>query len=67
MNKWKKWRENQDAKTLAYLDSQPIWRDKDLFKAVSLGIAIGIAIGFAWGYAIGLPDYTSSTINFVRG
>lgn len=66
-SKWEEWRERQDPKTLAYLDSQPIWRDKDLYKATAVGIIIGLVIGFAWGFAVGLPDLSNTSIHYLRG
>lgn len=66
-SKWQEWRESQDPKVIAYLDSQPIWRDKDLYKAVAVGIIIGLIVGFAWGYAAGLPDYSNMPIRYLKG
>lgn len=65
--KWDEWREKQDPKLLAYLDRQPIWHDKDLYKAVAIGIVIGICIGFVWGYEVGVPDFSKMPVSFVRG
>ena len=67
VTKWQTWSEQQDPKTLAYLDNQPIWRNKDLYKAIAAGIIIGLIIGFAWGYAAGLPDYSNMPIQYLRG
>lgn len=64
---WKEWRELQDPKTLAYLENQPIWRDRDLFKAVLYGIAIGIIVGFIWGYSAGLTDYSNMPVQYLKG
>jgi len=58
---------NQDPKITAYLNSQPIWRDTDLYKAIAVGIIIGIIVGFAWGYASGLPDYSNMPIKYLKG
>lgn len=66
-SKWDKWREQQDPKTLAYLDSQPIWHDKDLYKALALGIIIGIVVGFAWGFDVGAPDLTRIIHTGIKG
>lgn len=64
---WKEWRKRQDPRTLAYFDSQPVWRDTDLYKAVAVGIIIGLVVGFAWGYAAGLPDYSTMPVKYLKG
>lgn len=46
--KWDKWRNSLSPATRAYLDSQPIWHDKDLYKSMVFGLALGIIIGLCF-------------------
>ena len=44
-NKWEIWYDNLPEHTKAYLKTQPLWHDSDLFKAFVVGIIVGIIIG----------------------
>lgn len=39
------WYDNQNETTKAWLDSQPIWNDKDMWVALFIGITIGFLVG----------------------
>jgi len=45
MNKWTLWYENLPQNTKEYLKNQPVWHDRDIFKAVAFGIFVGMIIG----------------------
>jgi hypothetical protein len=45
MNKWNTWYDNLSSHTREYLKTQPLWHDRDMFKALVYGIAIGLLIG----------------------
>ena len=47
MNKWSTWYDSLPAHTKEYLKNQPLWHDRDMFKAFAVGILIGIVIGVA--------------------
>jgi hypothetical protein len=53
--------------TDAWLAKQPIWHDRDMLKAVLLGVVLGVAVGFFWGFGVGSPDLSGMTLNYVRG
>jgi hypothetical protein len=55
------------APTDAWLAKQPIWHDRDIIKATLTGIVVGVLFGFIWGYGVGLPDYGSMTLSYLRG
>ena len=44
-NKWEAWRDNLTPSTRAYLDAQPIWHDRDMWKAGLVGLFIGFILG----------------------
>ena len=44
-NKWELWWDNLPESTKTYLKNQPIWHDRDMFKAFTVGIVIGLIIG----------------------
>ena len=44
-NKWEAWYDSLPQHTKDYLNSQPVWHDRDLFKALAIGFAIGLVIG----------------------
>jgi hypothetical protein len=46
MNKWESWWDSLSPSTQAYLKTQPLWHDVDLFKAFALGALIGFFIGW---------------------
>lgn len=45
MNKWQTWYDSLPEHTKIYLKNQPVWHDRDMFKALAVGIVIGIIIG----------------------
>lgn len=45
MNKYQAWWDSLTPHTREYLNNQPIWYDRDLYKALGLGITIGLVIG----------------------
>lgn len=54
MTKFDKWWDNLDPHTKKYLESQPIYHDKDLVKAglvgAGIGFFIGVIVGFEWAW-----------------
>ncbi len=52
MSKWQKWYDSLPAQTKTYLEKQPIWYDRDLYKAAAVGVVIGVVLGFLVGYEI---------------
>jgi hypothetical protein len=50
-----------------YLKNQPLWHDRDMYKAVAVGIVIGVIIGLIVGYDLGLPDPSLYQPRFLRG
>jgi hypothetical protein len=45
MSKFQAWYDSLPEHTKTYLKSQPVWHDKDMWKAGLLGCAIGLIIG----------------------
>lgn len=45
MSKYQAWWDSLSPHTREYLKKQPIWHDRDLFKAFAFGILIGVLIG----------------------
>ena len=50
-----------------WIDKQPIWHDRDLVKAMIIGIFIGLSVGIAVGFSLGSPDYSNMPQTYVRG
>ena len=50
MNKRTAWYDSLSPSTKEYLKKQPVWNDKDLFKAAAFGIVIGFLVGVVVGY-----------------
>lgn len=50
MNKYKDWWDSLSPQTQEYLKRQPIWHDRDLYKAAIIGSIIGFLIGVIVGY-----------------
>ncbi len=44
-NKWDAWWDSLPKHTKAYLKTQPVWHDRDMFKSLAVGILLGIIIG----------------------
>jgi hypothetical protein len=45
MNKYDIWWNSLPQHTKDYIKKQPIWHDRDIFKALALGMAMGLVIG----------------------
>jgi len=52
MSKYQKWWDSLNPQTQKYLESQPIWYDRDLYKAIAIGAVAGFVIGFLVGYEV---------------
>jgi hypothetical protein len=46
MSKWTSWYNSLPEHTKIYLKGQPLWHDKDMALAVSIGMAFGFVFGF---------------------
>lgn len=44
-SKWEEWWDNLPEQHKVYLSSQPVWHDRDLYKAMLYGAVIGFVIG----------------------
>lgn len=47
MNKYQKWWGGLSPHTKDYLDSQPLWHERDLYKALAVGLVVGFVLGYA--------------------
>ena len=45
MSKFQAWYDSLPEHTKTYLKNQPVWHDRDMWKAGILGLAIGLVIG----------------------
>jgi hypothetical protein len=45
MSKFQAWYDSLPEHTKTYLKNQPVWHDRDIAKALFLGMAIGLVIG----------------------
>jgi len=45
MNKWDAWWDSLSPTTQAYIKSQPIWHDSDMWQAGLFGVFVGVLIG----------------------
>ena len=45
MSKFQEWYDSLPEHTKTYLKSQPVWHDRDMFKALTVGFAIGLVVG----------------------
>jgi hypothetical protein len=45
MSKYQQWYDSLPEHTKTYLKSQPLWHDRDLYKAFAFGTIFGIIIG----------------------
>jgi hypothetical protein len=45
MSKFQAWYDSLPEHTKTYLKSQPVWHDRDMGKALVLGMVIGLVIG----------------------
>lgn len=44
-NKWEVWYDSLPKHTKEWLKNQPVWHDRDMFKAFAVGILVGLIIG----------------------
>jgi hypothetical protein len=47
MSKYQAWWDSLSPTTKEYLKNQPVWHDRDMWRAGLLGCAIGVLIGLA--------------------
>jgi hypothetical protein len=47
-DKWDAWYNSLSPSTRAYINHQPIWHDRDLFKAVVFGFVVGLLLGLCF-------------------
>lgn len=45
MNKWEQWWDSLSPQMQSYLEAQPVWHDRDLYKALAVGMIIGFTLG----------------------
>jgi hypothetical protein len=54
MSKYQQWHDNLPEHTKTYLESQPIYYGRDLFKSsligAVIGFIVGVLVGFEWAY-----------------
>lgn len=43
--KYQKWWDSLSPQMQAYLKAQPVWHDRDLYRALGIGIVIGFVLG----------------------
>lgn len=60
VNKWSEWWDNLPEHTKIYLETQPIWHDKDLIRTAIIAAIVGFFIGFLVGYDVGLSPITNT-------
>jgi len=50
MSKWEAWWDSLTPQMQEYLKKQPVWHDRDLYKAMAIGAVIGFLVGIVVGY-----------------
>jgi hypothetical protein len=60
------WWDRLDPKTKDYLKKQSIWHDRDLYKALAIGVCIGFIVGIIFGYELGFTPATQTT-TYLKG
>ena len=45
-NKWEAWYDSLPQHTKDYIKRQPVWYDRDMYKAFALGALLGFLIGW---------------------
>jgi hypothetical protein len=54
LNKWSEWYDGLPEHTKKYLESQPIWHDRDMWRAgivgSIIGFLVGVVVGFEWAW-----------------
>lgn len=53
MSKLQQWYDSLPKHTKEYLNRQPLWHDRDLYKSLAIGAVIGFIIGFLVGFEAG--------------
>ena len=53
MKKYQDWWDQLPEQTKQYLLKQPIWHDRDLYRALAVGALIGFVVGFLFGFDAG--------------
>jgi hypothetical protein len=61
------WWDKLGPKTKEYLKKQPLWHDKDLYKAIATGILIGFFVGIIFGFELGAPDLSQQPVTYIKG
>lgn len=46
MSKYQNWWDNLSPQMKEYLQNQPVWYDRDLYKSAFFGFVIGVLVGF---------------------
>ena len=66
MNKYQQWWNSLSPQMQEYLKRQPIWHDRDLYKAMAVGAVLGFAVGFLLGFEWAWRPVTT-TVNYLVG
>lgn len=66
MNKYQQWWSSLHPQMRSYLKQQPIWHDRDLYKAVAVGSVIGFVLGVLVGFDWAQQPVTS-TVRYLIG
>jgi hypothetical protein len=65
MNKYQKWWNGLSPDMRNYLQKQPIWHDRDLYKAMAvgtvIGFLIGVIVGFEWAWRPAVQTFSPVT------
>jgi hypothetical protein len=61
------WWDKLDPKTKNYLKLQPLWHDRDLYKAMAVGVCIGLVVGIIFGFELGAPDLSQQPVTYIKG
>lgn len=65
--KYTEWYDTLNPQTKEYLSKQPIWHDRDLYKATGVGIAIGFVVGLVVGFEWAWRPVVANCIRYVTG
>jgi len=47
-NKWDLWWDRLPEHTKEYIKNQPVWHDRDIYKALAIGFFVGLVVGAAF-------------------
>lgn len=47
MSKYQAWWDSLTPQMQQYLNAQPVWHDRDLYKALAIGFIVGLLLGLA--------------------